>query len=82
MGIALIMLIGIVNQFFILKKAHSTFENYFAFRGCEKLMEKTKDYGTCKTKSGETIKIVKYQDQWYLDGDLPWGCIGNICFGI
>jgi hypothetical protein len=56
-----------------LQKAHSTFENYYAFRGCAKLMQKTDTYGLCKLPSGEIIKIVKYQNKWFLDGDLPWG---------
>lgn len=60
-----------VNQLLVLKKAHSTFENYYVFRGCMKLLEKQADYGKCIIKSGETIKIVKYQGKWYLDGDLP-----------
>jgi hypothetical protein len=60
-------------QYFYLKKAHSTFENYYAFRGCTELITRTDDYGICKTKSGETIKIVKYQGKWFLDGDLPTG---------
>lgn len=72
-----------IRQWFYLRKAHSTFENYYAFRGCVKLLQKTDTYGICKTSSGDTIKIVKYQDKWYLDGDLPWACIaGKICFGI
>lgn len=65
-----------------LHKAHSTFENYYAFRGCQKLLIKTADYGTCQLTSGTAIKIVKYQDKWYLDGDLPWLCWGKICFGM
>ncbi len=71
-----------INQWLYLRKAHSTFENYYAFRGCAQLLEKTSDYGTCKLPSGETIKIVKFQNKWYLDGDLPWGCLGGICFGL
>ena len=62
-----------------LRKAHSTFENYYAFRGCIELIKKTDDYGLCKIKSGETIKIVKYNGRWYLDGDLPT-CWLHICF--
>jgi len=60
-----------------LQKAHSTFENYYNFRGCVQLMSKTDNYGICKTASGKTIKIVKFQDKWYLDGDLP---CGFLCF--
>jgi hypothetical protein len=66
-----------INQVLFLRKAHSTFENYYAFRGCIQLVKKTQDYGLCKLNSGRTIKIVKYQGAWYLDGDLP---CGFLCF--
>ncbi len=56
-----------------LRIAHSSFENYYEFRGCTELINKTSDQGYCKINSGETIKIVKYQDKWFLDGDLPSG---------
>lgn len=71
-----------LNQFFVLRKAHSTFENYYTFRGCTQLLEKADTYGICKTSAGQTIKIVKYQNKWYLDGDLPWACLGGFCFGL
>ena len=58
--------------------AHSTFENYYAFRGCTQLIDRTDTYGDCKTADGQTIKIVKFQGEWYLDGDLPM-CWHNIC---
>lgn len=64
-------------QYFYLQKAHSTFENYYAFRGCVQLIEKTDDYGICKIADGKTIKIVKNTGKWYLDGDLP---CGFLCF--
>ena len=67
------------NYFAYLRKAHSTFENYYAFRGCVQPLEKTDTYGTCKISSGQVIKIVKYNNRWYLDGDLPT-CWYNICF--
>jgi len=54
--------------------AHSTFENYYKFRGCVELINKTEDYGICRLDSGQTIKIVKYRDKWYLNGDLPQSC--------
>ena len=57
-------------EFFYLRKAHSTFENYYAFRGCAELVEKTDTYGICKLSSGQTIKIVKFENKWYLDGDF------------
>lgn len=69
---ALVAIFGIY-QVLYLRKAHSTFENYYAFRGCVQLLERTEDYGWCKTSTGQTIKIVKFQGQWYLDGDLPCG---------
>jgi len=65
-------------QTITLQKAHSTFENYYAFRGCEHLIQRTNDYGICKIANGQTIKIVKYQGKWYLDGDLP--CKQLFCF--
>ena len=57
----------------ILNVAHSSFENYYNFRGCTELIGKTDTYGVCQISSGKTIKIVKYEDKWYLDGDLPYG---------
>lgn len=72
----LIFIFGI-SQVLYLRKAHSTFENYYAFRGCVQLLEKTLDYGTCKLKNGQTIKIVKFDNRWFLDGDLP---CGFLCF--
>ena len=56
-----------------LQKAHSSFANYYAFRGCAALLEKTDTYGRCRLASGAEIKLVKYQDKWFLDGDLPQG---------
>jgi hypothetical protein len=71
-----IFILGL-NQILFLRKAHSTFENYYAFRGCTQLIEKTPDYGTCKLNKGQTIKIVRFKDKWYLEGDLP---CGFLCF--
>jgi hypothetical protein len=67
------------NYFFFLRRAHSSFENYYAFRGCKQLLQKTDGFGICKTDSGDVIKIVLYEGKWYLDGDLPV-CYFNICF--
>jgi len=61
-----------------LKKAHSTFENYYVFRGCTKLLKRTPTYGICQISQGQTIKIVEFHNKWYLDGDLPI-CLFNIC---
>jgi hypothetical protein len=77
-----LIFIFMVSQWLYLRKAHSTFENYYAFRGCKQLLTRTQDYGTCRLSNGEIIKIVKFDDKWYLDGDLPWACLGKICFGI
>ena len=68
-----ILIVGCFGIFWLLKlqKAHSTFDNYYAFRGCVTLIEKTDTYGTCKLSSGEIIKIIKIGNKWYLDGDGP-----------
>ena len=73
--IIVLVVVGIVlsaKQYLILRKAHSSFENYYNFRGCVQLIDKTDTSGTCITSSGQTIKIVEYNNKWYLDGDLPW----------
>jgi hypothetical protein len=51
--------------------AHSTFENYYAFRGCQTLVDRTDTYADCKLADGSTIKIVLINGKWYLDGDGP-----------
>ena len=70
--VLLILLVLGVNQILFLNKAHSTFENYYAFRGCVQLIEKTDTYGICRLASGQTIRLVKFNNKWYLDGDLPY----------
>jgi hypothetical protein len=77
--VGLIVLNLLSNYFFFLRRAHSSFENYYAFRGCTQLLQKTSTYGVCKTDSGETIKLVLYKGKWYLDGDLPV-CNFGVCF--
>jgi len=67
----LLIFIFMLNQWLYLRKAHSTFENYYAFRGCISLVKRTNDYGICKLSSGQEIKIVRFQNRWYLNGDLP-----------
>lgn len=76
--IILASVIFVVREGIIVDRAHDAFESYYAFRGCAQLLEKTDAYGTCRTTSGDIIKIVKFRDQWYLDGDLPM-CWKNIC---
>ena len=61
-----------LGEFLFLRNAHSTFANYYKFRGCVELIEKTDTYGICKLSSGQTIKIVLFNGKWYLNGDLPY----------
>lgn len=68
----------VVKEAISLHQAHSTFANYYAFRDCSQLLEKTATYGVCKTASGATIKIVEFRGRWYLDGDLPF-CLMDVC---
>jgi hypothetical protein len=73
--LAIVIVISLsVNYVKYLNKAHSSFEEYYKFRGCVSLINKTDSYGFCKTGTGETIKIVKFNDKWYLDNDLPVNC--------
>ena len=67
----LFIIIFTVYQIRMLQVAHGSFENYYTFRGCVELVEKTDNYGICKLSSGQIIKLVKYQNKWYLNGDLP-----------
>ena len=62
----------------MLHKAHSTFDNYYAFRGCAQLLKRTPTYGVCRTQSGDVITIVLYKGKWYLQGDLPTGLLGHL----
>lgn len=66
-----ILIFIIIRQALFMEKAHVSFETYNAFRGCVELIEKTDTYVICKFSSGQTVKIVKYKNKWYLDGDLP-----------
>jgi hypothetical protein len=69
--IVILLVVLFIQQVVMLRKAHSTFENYYAFRGCVQLLATTTDSGTCRTGGGQVIKIVLYNGKWYLDGDLP-----------
>lgn len=82
-GLILVLVVVAIGVFGIfqvrmLNKAHSTFENYYAFRGCEQLVSRTSTTGVCKTRSGETITIVLYKGKWYLQGDLPNTFLGHL----
>lgn len=71
-AVALIAAIGLGGwQLTTLHKAHSTFENYYAFRGCQQLLSRTDTAGTCRLASGKIIKLVQVKGKWYLAGDLP-----------
>ncbi len=61
----------LVYWFSLLNVAHSSFDDYYRFRGCQQLVEKTDTYGTCKLADGKIIKIVLTNGKWYLDGDGP-----------
>lgn len=76
---AIAVFVFAINQFFVLRKAHSTFENYYAFRGCVELVSQTDADAICKLASGQTIKLVKFQNKWYLDKDLPM-CLFGVCW--
>ncbi len=72
--VAIILLAGL--SFFTyesrsLATAHSTFENYYAFRGCTELVDRTDTYGDCRLRDGSTIRIVKFDKKWFLEDDLP-----------
>ncbi len=68
--VAVVVALG-VYWFLILDRAHSSFDEYYKFRGCTQLISKTDNYGFCKIPSGQTIKIVKFNNKWFLNGDLP-----------
>jgi len=76
-GVVMLCVLG-VSQIITLRKAHSTFANYYDFRGCIHLVTKTPTYGVCKTSSGQTVTIVLYKGKWYLKGDLPLGLWGHL----
>jgi hypothetical protein len=73
--IVLLAFVGI-TQFITVNKAHSSFDNYYKFRGCTKLISRSDTEATCQLSNGSTIKIVKYHNKWYLDGDLPTTIFG------
>lgn len=72
-GVAVLLAGGVflAYQVYTTHLAHTTFERYYAFRGCVRLVDKTDTYGDCVVGSGQTIKIVLIDGSWYLDGDGP-----------
>jgi hypothetical protein len=72
-GVALVVLAAAFGayQVYTTNLAHTTFERYYAFRGCVHLVDKTDTYGDCTLADGSAIKIVLIGGKWYLDGDGP-----------
>ena len=73
-----IIIVGVLFtwQVLYLQKAHSTFENYAAFRGCTSITSHEETSGTCTTATGQTVQIVQFDNKWFLAGDLPQCAIG------
>jgi hypothetical protein len=69
----MLIVIGVflAYQVYATNLAHTTFDRYYAFRGCVQLVDKTDTYGDCKLADGQTIKLVLINNKWYLDGDGP-----------
>ena len=61
----------VVTQAAAVERAHSSFENYYVFRGCQQLISRTDSSARCRLASGKIITLVDYQRKWYLQGDLP-----------
>lgn len=61
----------VAYQTYATNLAHTTFDRYYAFRGCVRLVAKTDTYGDCMLLNGQTIKIVLINGKWYLEGDGP-----------
>jgi hypothetical protein len=59
----------VISQLVITRNAHSSFENYYKYRGCSELISKSASSALCNLPSGETIKLVEVKGKWYTDGD-------------
>lgn len=66
-----------IDQLCTVQAAHSSFENYYVFRGCQQLLTRAETTATCRLSSGQIIKIVEVGNKWYLDGDLPVCWVGH-----
>ncbi len=82
-AVALIIVLAALAtwQIVTLQKAHSSFANYAAFRGCAQITGESDSSGTCMLANGQSITIVKFNGRWFLQGDLP-ACmvkIGSFC---
>jgi hypothetical protein len=72
--IVLILIVGgafVAYRTYATNLAHTTFERYYAFRGCTELIDRTDTYGDCRLANGQTIKIILINNKWYLEGDGP-----------
>ena len=72
--ISVVLIIGgflLTYQVYRTNFAHTTFERYYAFRGCTQLIDRADTYGDCKLSDGSVIKLVLINGKWYLDGDGP-----------
>lgn len=67
------------QQLITLRKAHGSFDDYAAFRGCETVTGRTATSGTCMLASGRSITIIEVNGRWYLDGDTPPRCFWGPC---
>ncbi len=76
---ALVLAAVFTWQVVTLRHAHSSFENYAAFRGCDAITNRTTTSGTCTLADGTSITLVQFRDRWYLQGDLPT-CWSGFCF--
>lgn len=72
-GILLVIIAGafLASQVYTTYEAHTTFEKYYAFRGCTQLIDRTATYGDCTLAGGASIRIVLINGKWYLQGDGP-----------
>lgn len=64
-------IIIVISQIIYLHKAHSTFDNYYRFRGCVQLLNKTDTSAQCTLPSGQVITLEQINNKWYLQGDGP-----------
>ena len=70
--ILILLFIAGIYQYRMLQIAHSSFDNYYRFRGCVSLVSKTDTDAVCRLASGQTIKLVEVNNKWFLDGDFGW----------
>lgn len=66
-----VVLVLWVRWLIVMDQAHNTFDGYYSFSGCIKLLEKTPTFGRCNLKDDKTIMIVKHQNKWYLSTEVP-----------